>query len=77
MSPLDQKCVHYFDHVDLMNALMALTMPSASCDANASASGVTYAKCHINHLDLTNAMVPMIMLLSCDTSTKCITLPKK
>ena len=39
----NQKSHHelQFDHLDIMNVMVPLAKPSASCDADASANGVT------------------------------------
>ena len=36
--------VCHFDHLDIRNVMVLLTMPSASCDADAGANGVTLPK---------------------------------
>ena len=33
-----------FDHLELANAMVPLTMPSVSCDAHTAASGITWPK---------------------------------
>ena len=57
---------------------------TASCDPNPGANGITRAKSHVaphfDHLELTNAVVALIILLvSCDTDTSmnCITWQKR
>ena len=66
----DQKChfTPHFDHLVISNVIVILTMPSASCDADAGVSGVTWLKSyfalHFYHLDLRSAMVPLPMLFT-------------
>ena len=62
----DQKVMLHLILIILMNAVVTFTTPFASHDANAGASGVTLPKSHVvpyfDHLDLRNAIVPLIML---------------
>ena len=57
----------HFNHLDLRNAMVPLTIISALCDASASSNGITWPKNHVaphlNYLDLTNIMVPLMTLL--------------
>ena len=68
----DQKghVASHSNHLNVRNAVVLLTMPSALCDANAGNNGVTSPKSHVTpHLDchnVRNAVAPLMTLLTSD-----------
>ena len=73
----------HFNYLNLRNRMVPLIMPSASCDAHASANGITWPKSLValqfHHLGLRNAMVWLMMLFAphdADVSTNGIIGPK-
>ena len=76
--------VSHFDHLEIRNVMVSLTMTLASCDANVNASSVTQPRCHVvpcfSYLDLHNAVVPLMTFsTSCDVNTgsNSVTWPKR
>ena len=77
MTPLtlqDQKShvVPHFEHLDIWEVMVVLTMQSALCDPDAGANGVTWSKnivaVHFDNLDLRSAVVSLTKLFeSCDS----------
>ena len=67
MASHDKKCnvPPYYDHLDLINAMMPFTKPLVSSDANTSNSGITSEKgqvaLHFDVFQLTNVVMPMTM----------------
>ena len=66
--PKKSCCILFIYHPELTPAVVSLTMPSASHAANASTQCSTRPKSHLvphfNYLDLTNEVVPLMILLA-------------
>ena len=68
----------HFSHLDLTNAMVPLTMPSALHVACVNANGITLPNSHaipyFNHFEIRNGMVPLMMPSAlCNTDTSGIT----
>ena len=68
----------HFDHLSVINKMVPLMLPLASWDTDASANSIAWLKILL-HIDITKAVVPLMMLLSSCAAiavTNGITLPK-